>query len=111
MRTEEQVAAVGITPEAGRAEGFAPCLIVKEVAAIIRVSRPQVYALISEGVLPAVRLPGCTRLLVTPEDLRAYLDAGRSEAAVARGEKVRRARREAVAGVVAADRGVVAAKG
>lgn len=52
-------------------------LVVKEVAAITRMSKAQVYGLIKEGILASIQLPGCTRLLVAKADLDAYLQAGR----------------------------------
>ncbi len=59
-----------------------PLLTIKEVAAITRLSRSQVYNLINRGVLPSVQLPGCSRVLVDVVDLRAYLDAGRRKGTV-----------------------------
>lgn len=55
-----------------------PLLTVQEVAALTRLSRSEIYALIGRGDLVSVRPPGCTRVLVDPADLRAYLVAGRT---------------------------------
>jgi excisionase family DNA binding protein len=58
------------------ATALEPYLTVKEVAAITRLSKAKVYALIEQGILPSVQPPG----LVAPADLRAYLEAGRKSA-------------------------------
>lgn len=60
--------------------GLEPMLTVRDVAAVTRLSRAQVYKLINRGVLPHTRLPGCTRnnILIDPSDLRAFLEAGKA---------------------------------
>jgi excisionase family DNA binding protein len=57
-------------------------LTIKDVAGILRVSNRTVERLIVDGALPHVR-PRPTQIRVHPEDLRAYLDARRQEAAPA----------------------------
>jgi excisionase family DNA binding protein len=37
-----------------------------------------VRRLIKNGALPAIRIPGCDRVLIDPRDLRALLDKSRS---------------------------------
>jgi excisionase family DNA binding protein len=60
-----------------------PPLVVKEVAAILRLSSATTYELVRSGHLAAVRLPGCGKVLVERQSLRSYLDAGRTGAATA----------------------------
>ena len=53
--------------------------VVKDVAAITRLSKSEVYGLIGKQILPSIRLPGCNRILVDPDDLQRYLDSGRTQ--------------------------------
>jgi excisionase family DNA binding protein len=55
-----------------------PLLTVKDVRRLLPLSLAKIYALLDQGDLRAVRLPGCNRVLIDPADLRAYVEAGRS---------------------------------
>ena len=59
-----------------------PLLTVKEVRKLLPLSLAKIYALLEQGDLRAVRLPGCDRVFVDPADLRAYVEAGRSHQAI-----------------------------
>jgi len=56
-------------------------LTIRDVMALTRLSKAKVYQLKDRGILPAVKLPGCTKVLFHPEDVRGYLEAGRTTAA------------------------------
>jgi excisionase family DNA binding protein len=58
-----------------------PLLTVKDVRKLLPLSLAKIYALLEQGDLRAIRLPGCDRVFVAPADLRAYVQAGRSTAA------------------------------
>ena len=49
-------------------------LTVDEAAAFLRLSRDRAYALIRDGIIPAVRVGRLIRIV--PRELRAFLDAG-----------------------------------
>jgi excisionase family DNA binding protein len=77
----------GLTPKYPR-----PPLTVPEVAAVLRLSKSKVYALIQENVLPALRLPGVDKVLVTAEDLEAFLALGRQRGEQGQGQRGSRRR-------------------
>jgi excisionase family DNA binding protein len=58
-----------------------PLMTIRDVMELTRLSKAKVYQLKDRGILPAVRLPGCTKVLFHPEDVRGYLEAGRTTAA------------------------------
>jgi excisionase family DNA binding protein len=53
-------------------------MVMKEVAPILRLSLAKAYELAEKGALPVIRPAGTSRILVDPDDLEAYLDAGRT---------------------------------
>jgi excisionase family DNA binding protein len=53
-------------------------MTVKEVMALTRLSRSKIYQLKDQGILPAVKLAGCAKVLFAPDMVRYYLEAGRT---------------------------------
>jgi excisionase family DNA binding protein len=60
---------------------FRRLLTVREVADLVGLPRSTIYALLVSGELPGVRVPGTQSWRVDPEDLRAFLDRGRTKPA------------------------------
>jgi excisionase family DNA binding protein len=56
-----------------------PRMTVRDVMAVTRLSRSKVYQLKDQGLLPALRLPGCHKVLFDPDTVRRYLASGRVE--------------------------------
>jgi len=54
-----------------------PKMTVRDVMAVTRLSRSKIYQLKDQGVLPSLKLPGCTKVLFDPADVRRYVEAGR----------------------------------
>jgi excisionase family DNA binding protein len=60
-----------------------PPFLVSEASLVTRVGVSKLYDLIGSGVLPAIRLPSCNKILIAREDLRNFLAAGWTGAATA----------------------------
>jgi excisionase family DNA binding protein len=56
-------------------------MTLKEVMAITRLGKSTLYRLKDEGVLPAVKLPGLSKVVFHPEDVRRFIDSGRQPSA------------------------------
>ena len=54
-----------------------PKMTVRDVMAVTRFCRSKIYQLKDQGILPALKLPGCNKVLFDPADVRRYLEAGR----------------------------------
>lgn len=55
---------------------FGKLFPVKEAAAATSLSKSMIYKLLDEGVLHRVRLPGCSKVLISEDELRRYIAAG-----------------------------------
>lgn len=70
------MATQNLTPSA---DVLSPLLSINEVARLLRISRPTVYALIRRGELVPIRVGERSRF--EPADIRAYLERHREEPA------------------------------
>jgi excisionase family DNA binding protein len=58
-------------------------LTVKDVVELTRLSKSTVYSLLQQRLLPGIQVPGCKRVLIDPEDLAKFLEAGKTAEASA----------------------------
>ena len=52
-------------------------MTVLDVMAVTRLSKSMIYKLKDQRILPALKLPGCSKVLFDPADVRRFLEAGR----------------------------------
>ncbi|MHB1422129.1 MAG: helix-turn-helix domain-containing protein [Gemmataceae bacterium] len=57
-------------------ENIGKLLTVKEAATMTSLSKSMVYKLLDERVLRRVRLPGCSKVLISEAELRRFVEAG-----------------------------------